>query len=454
MTSLSLRGRLTLGYSAVLMAALVFFGVDLYWVQGRVGVGRVDAELQDVMATLAGVLRTEFAEEHDLARAAAEAAQTVEALGGVVAILDAGGATVGAEWRGLPEAAVLSHLSTRAAWTLEANGRAWRLLASAAPVGGATVTLLVGAPLDGVRRQQDVVREALLVAVPIAVLVAGSFGWWLAALALRPISDMAASAARMSVSSVGAIGEAGRTDELGLLARTFNALVARLGSALETQRRFMADASHELRTPVSVIRATVDVALSQPHRSEPEYRDALASARSETERLGRLVDDMLVLARVDAGGYELRPAPVYLDEILADVCRAAAALGVDRGVSVELREASEMPATGDESLLRRLFENVVHNAVRHSPDRGVVEVTCTRRDGRVEVRVVDGGPGVPAADVDRIFDRFVQLDPARRTAGAGLGLPIARWVAEAHGGTLTLERRGPRGTTFLTTLPV
>jgi len=270
---------------------------------------------------------------------------------------------------------------------------------------------------------------------------------------LRPITLMARRASQIPLTGMDDLGETGRADELGQLARAFNGLVARLRQALRTQRQFMADASHELRTPVSVIRTASDVALSRSDRNEAEYREALNVIDSEARRLSRLVADMLVLARADAGGYPLRPVDLYLDELVDECRRASDVLATERGVTIRAAIPPEVPFKGDEALLRQLVLNVLQNAVQHTPAGGVVSIELTQSADGVSIRISDTGGGIPARDRDRIFDRFVQLDPARRGAGTGLGLPIARWIAEAHRGSLVLEDSGPDGSRFCVTLP-
>ena len=210
-------------------------------------------------------------------------------------------------------------------------------------------------------------QEAMLVGIPIVLLLAGAGGCgsrrWAAA-----DHDMARR--RRIPLTAWRISATDRTDELGQLP-AFNGLVARLRAALQTQRQFMADASHELRTPVSVVRAAADVTLSREHRDEAEYREALAIVGGQARRLGRLVDDMLVLARADAGGYPLRPVDLYLDEVVAECRRAVDVLAAERGVTIRAAGAAEIPFRGDEDLLRRLVLNVLQNAVQHTPPGGV-----------------------------------------------------------------------------------
>jgi signal transduction histidine kinase len=285
------------------------------------------------------------------------------------------------------------------------------------------------------------------------LLLASAGGLWLGTVGLRPIAAMAHRAAALAPVGTEDLGESDRPDELGQFALAFNGLVARLRQALQTQRQFMADASHELRTPVSVIQSTADVTLAYENRNENDYRDALAIVGAEARRLGRLVDDMLVLARADAGGYPLRREPLYLNDLVVGCQRSAEVLARDRGVTIRASAADDVPFCGDESLLRRMILNLLQNAVTYTRPGGAVAVELSPNGRHVCIRVKDEGEGIAEADRVRIFDRFVQLDAARRAAGAGLGLPIARWIAEVHGGSLELEESGSSGSIFRIVLP-
>jgi heavy metal sensor kinase len=455
MRMLSLRARLTLWYTIALLVVLSLFGADVLWQQGRLGLRRVDRELDALTTTLENVVRDELTETHDPTKAAEEARTTVTSPGRAVAIFDAHGHTLAARWNGLDLRDPLPRADAGplvATW--QGKSGAWRVHVRPQSFDATTMMLLVASPLSDVTREQREVREAMLVGIPIVLLLAGGGGLWLAAVGLRPITEMARRAAAIPLTGLDDLGETDRTDELGQLARAFNGLVARLRAALQTQRQFMADASHELRTPVSVVRTAAEVTLSRGHRDEDEYREALTIVGGEAQRLSRLVEDMLVLARADAGGHPLRPVDLYLDELVADCRRAVDVLATRRGVTIQSAGASEIPFRGDEDLLRQMVLNVLQNAVQHTPAGGAVAVDICHDPGAVTIRVRDGGPGIPPADQERIFDRFVQLDPARRVQGTGLGLPIARWIAEAHGGSLTLESSGPGGSTFSVSLPV
>jgi heavy metal sensor kinase len=455
MTMLSLRARLTLWYTLALLVVLCLFGADVLWQQRRIGIRRVDRELDALTATLGHVMQEELHEGDNVATAADESVATVTAPGRAVAIFDADGRPLGARWSGLLLRTPVPRGLETSVRTVGANGRAglWRIHTQARAFGSLTLTLFVASPMSDVLREQHEVLEAMEVGIPIVLLLAAAGGLWLAAIGLRPISDMARQAARIAPTGLEDLGQTNRTDELGQLASAFNGLVARLRAALQTQRQFMADASHELRTPVSVVRATADVMLSRDHRDEAEYREAMATVGGQSRRLGRLVEDMLVLARADAGGYTLRPVDLYLDEVVADCRRAVDVLATECGVTISSECPADIPYRGDEDLLRRLVLNVLQNAVQHTPSGGSVAIAIRQEAAEVQIRISDQGPGIPLDDRQRIFDRFVQLDAARRAQGTGLGLPIARWIAEAHRGTLVLERSGPGGTTFCVSLP-
>jgi signal transduction histidine kinase len=259
---------------------------------------------------------------------------------------------------------------------------------------------------------------------------------------------MAHQATRITAGGTETLGDGGRGDELRSFAAAFNDLLIRLRSALSTQRQFMADASHELRTPVSVVRTAADVALSRPAREEVEYRETLNIVGAQARRLSHLVDNMLVLARADAGGFPIHIVDLYLDEIVSECCRAVSMLCDERRVTIHGGPWPETPFRGDEDLLRQLVLNVLQNAVQYSACGGAVSVDLITDAKAVQITIRDSGPGIPPADRARIFERFVRLDAARTGKGSGLGLPIARWIAEAHGGSLVLADSGPEGSAF------
>jgi signal transduction histidine kinase len=274
---------------------------------------------------------------------------------------------------------------------------------------------------------------------------------------------MSATAARIGAANLHErLPVANERDELGGLAGVINALLARLDASFEQQRRFMADASHELRTPVAIMRSEAEVALSQEERSNQELRESLVIFKDETKRLTAIVEDLFMLARADAGQYKLTSKEFYLDELAGEVTRSVRTLVAERGLTLQLDALEEMPFRGDENLLRRLLLNLVYNAIKYTPKGGALTVSCKQDGKRYIITVSDTGPGIPAEAQPHIFERFYRADSARSraeddsarlTSGAGLGLSIARWIAEAHDGTLDLLHSSAAGSVFQLILP-
>jgi signal transduction histidine kinase len=237
-------------------------------------------------------------------------------------------------------------------------------------------------------------------------------------------------------------------DEVHRLAVTLNDMVDRLDSARRRQRAFVADAAHELRSPLARIRAELEV--DEAHPASADLGATHGSVLTETGRLQRLVDDLLLLARGDAGALDLTHAgPVDLDDVVEQQ------VGTRRGKAgprIDSRAVGPVQVRGDAGQLTRAVANLLDNAVRHA--RSVVTVALAEEDGRAVLTVADDGPGIPSADRDRVFERFTRLDDARSAdGGAGLGLAIARDIAERHGGGLALDSVAPTGARFVFTLP-
>jgi heavy metal sensor kinase len=309
------------------------------------------------------------------------------------------------------------------------------------------------------------VRTILLLALPLALLMSGLAGYLLARRSLAPLEAMTARTASISAATLDdRLPVVNPHDELGRLAQIINGLIGRVEAAFRTQRQFVADASHELRTPLAIIRGEADVTLRRSTRSEAEYREAMTVIQGESVRLTRIVEDLFLLARVDAAGPSLRRAPVPLPPVVRDVVHAIRSVAETRGVRVELRlGADDQPVVaGDESLLRRLLLNLVDNAIRHARAQGLVTITLSTHGEWARLVVQDDGPGVPSALRDRLFDRFVHGPrpvspsgtlPADGATGGGLGLAIAQAIADAHGGRIALLDSEP-GATFAVDLPL
>jgi heavy metal sensor kinase len=316
-------------------------------------------------------------------------------------------------------------------------------------------TILVSRSLTPLLGELAADRRILLIAVPLGALLAGAAGWFLARKSLAPVLAMSQQAHRIGVENIEErLHVANPRDELGRLAATFNELLSRLSGAFQIQRRFMADASHELRTPISVVRTTASVVLSKSHREEAEYRGTLTIVEAQARRLTRLVEDMLRLARADAGHVVLQERPFYLDEMLLESIQAAIVLANQKEIEISIAELPEGPFHGDEDLLRQMVMNLLDNAVKYTPPRGKIRVSLASQNGHYAIRVADTGRGIPADAQAHIFDRFYRVEEGRsEAAGAGLGLAIARWIAEIHHGSLELESSTPEGSVFCALLP-
>jgi two-component system, OmpR family, sensor kinase len=451
--SWSIRARLSLSYSALVLAVLATATAVIAGVASRGSLARLDAELQRLNLTVGAVMLNEFGEGLDLSGAALEASTEVVTPGRILLIADqdrsivrAWGGGVPASWR--PDAGSLDADAS----SVTLNGANYRMVGRRVVANGHAFVVLVLAAMAPLEADQRELFGTLSVGIAAALLVAIVGGLLIGKLALRPLSAMAGQAA--------ALGERNLTsrlvapnarDELGQLASAFNGLLGRLSSVLSSQRQFMADASHQLRTPVSVLRTTADVTLRRAHRPESEYREAITIVTEQAVRLTRLVDAMFVLSRAEAGGRTLRPEPVYLDEIVAECARGLSVIAGERGVRVETTGDTDVAFVGDDDCLRQLFMNLLDNAVAHTRAGGLVAAHAQVTEQQISVRIIDQGEGIAAADRERIFERFTRLD--RHRPGAGLGLPIARWMAEAHGGTLELDSSSSDGSVFVVTLP-
>jgi heavy metal sensor kinase len=302
------------------------------------------------------------------------------------------------------------------------------------------------------------IRRLFFVAIPLLVLAAATGGYLLAKRSLSPVSAMATRAAEISESNLQARLPIGGGAELMGLGRVFNDLLDRLERSFEQQRRFMADASHELRTPVTIVRTESDVTLSREHRDESEYRASTAIIQDASRRLTRIVDDLFLLARADSGHLVPKVEDVYLEEVVADAAQAVRPVAERRSVRVDVRSVVEAPFRGDADLLGRVLLNLLDNAIKHSRPGGVVEIGMTNRNQHYEISVIDAGEGIPPAIQERIFERFFRADIARAadenstTSGAGLGLAIARKIAELHGGRLEVAESRPGRTELRLTL--
>lgn len=325
---------------------------------------------------------------------------------------------------------------------------------------GQTYKLLVVHPLDDRKELLGRVRYAFLISVPLVLLAASFGGYFLAKKSLEPISAMGRTAEAITARNLhDRLPVVNERDELGSLATKFNELLSRLDASFEQQRRFMADASHELRTPVAIVRSEADVILGKESREESEYRDSFSIVQSEAERMTRIIEELFMLARVDAGQRPVGKEALYLDDVLTESVTAFRTIARERDLMLELDAPDEMRVSGDPLLLARLFANLIDNALKHACS--FVKISARVVNDRCEVEVRDDGHGIPKEAQPHIFERFYRADRSRSRngdvfvgAGAGLGLAISRWIAESHDGELSLlSTSDTDGTVFRFVLP-
>jgi two-component system OmpR family sensor kinase len=466
----SLRMRLTLWYSGALALVLLCFSAAIYLMVSHKLYNRFDAQMGQTLEEVANFLGHEKTEGEDAAEAIRSLIADFSFPKQTIALYDQAGRRLARK----PES---PHLDAPLDFKNAALGQVHLRTLSEQETGvedgvriasrsydweeGCPIVIVLAQPLTSISDELELLGGVLSIAIPLTLLLAGWGGWGLARKSLSPIKRMSEAARSISANNLNErLPISNPHDELGRLAESFNDLLVRLNASFDQQRQFMADASHELRTPLSVLRTTTEVTLEKPRREEREYRESLSLIDAQTKRLARIVEDMFTIARADAGHRPLQPTNFYLDELIAETVRVAQVLAERKGITVDQNAGFEAPYRGDEGLLRQMLLNLLDNAIKHTPAGGKIKVDLARRDSMFEIKVSDTGVGVPAELQSRIFERFFRVDKSRsRTGelnggGAGLGLSIARWIAESHHGKLELIHSAHTGSVFVAALPM
>ncbi|HZS87497.1 MAG TPA: heavy metal sensor histidine kinase [Chloroflexota bacterium] len=330
----------------------------------------------------------------------------------------------------------------------------YRIVSIPFNVQGSEVVGLISQPLDHIQAQVDALRYILIYASLAILLCSAAGGWLLAGRALKPIDDITQRAQHITAQDLSQRLNLDQDDELGRMAATFDDMIARLEEAFERHKRFTSDASHELRTPLTVMQADISLALARP-RSAEEYRQALVSLEEEVARLSTIVNDLLMLTRVDVDPAQLQYQPIALHELLGGLCRRVQAVAADRCITVDAERLQPATVLGDPTRLRQLFTNLLDNAVTYTPDGGRVTVTLERTRDGARIQVSDTGIGISPEHLPHIFERFFRTAEAREqnSHGTGLGLAISRSIVQAHHGEITVGSVPHEGTTFTVVLP-
>jgi two-component system, OmpR family, heavy metal sensor histidine kinase CusS len=316
--------------------------------------------------------------------------------------------------------------------------------------------LFLGLNLLQVQAELRRLRDRFLMGVPLALCLIGWGGWWVAGRALRPLRSIAQVAERVTARGLDQRIALSKDDpEIARLVRVLNGMMDRLEVSFRQATRFSADASHELKTPLAVMHGELEHALQSVPAGTPEQQ-LFANLLEETQRLKSITSSLLLLAQADAGRLPLSPARLDLRSALMELLEDVEVLAAEQQLRVDVDLQSGLWVDADWALLRQAVLNLLHNSLRHNESNGWIRVQLLGRHAFAELRVSNGGPPIPPAAQARLFDRFFRVDAARDRGirGAGLGLSLAREIARAHNGSLTLEESGAQRTTFLLSLPL
>ncbi|GAC1449922.1 MAG: ATP-binding protein [Ktedonobacterales bacterium] len=360
----------------------------------------------------------------------------------------------------LPPAASVTEALHGRAWrgTIGArNGQAVRLYSAPLSDNGRVYGVVqVGEPLAAVEETLRSAALGLLVLAPFMLLLGVLGSYWLARRAFRPVVRLTRTARAIEAEDLHRrVPVPPARDEVRDLALTLNDMIERLEHAFEQQRRFVADASHELRTPVAAILALADVALEEPGAGR-DVSQAMRDVQAMANRLGQLLNALLTLARADEGALPLQLDPVRLDLLAKDAAAVIDPLAVQRAIRLDVQTSTPVTVIGDEERLIQVLLNLLNNALQYTPAGGTVQLAVALHNGSARLTVRDTGSGIAAEHLPHLFERFYRADPARTRAlgGSGLGLSIVEWIVRAHDGTVAVESRVGQGTLFTITLPL
>ncbi|MFZ0952565.1 MAG: ATP-binding protein [Candidatus Sulfotelmatobacter sp.] len=462
MKKLSIGSRLTLWYLAIFTAAQLLFGVAM-WVALRQELYTVaDDALKAQIEDLTNFLKSQKKKNMNVPKLREEASEAydLEHSGDFLQICDEDG-----NWIFRASALVKNQfaLATPAAIKrpsfrdVELANQPFRFITQRIEVNGRFYTVQTGVPTAQTVATLSLFRRYLLMFAPLLLLAAASGGYWLSRKALSPVDTLTRTARGISGSNLGERLEKLTTgDELQRLSDTLNQMLARIEGAFLRVTQFTADASHELRTPISLIRTEAEIVLRKS-RGEAEYREALRHILLEAERTSSLVEELLSLARADSGRENLHLSSLDLRAAIVETAREWRQLVETGGLQFTEEFADcELPVLADRSAVQRLLAILLDNAVKYTPAPGTVELRLEAQTGNAVISVRDSGVGISVEDQGKIFERFYRVDKARsrELGGAGIGLAIADWIVQQHRGSLTVQSSIGIGSTFFVELPL
>jgi heavy metal sensor kinase len=457
MTSIPLRIRIMAWYFAVLVTGFSLFGVvAFYGMRGSI-LETVDENLQDQIQGVRELIERTASQGrvelgHELDRD-----EEIRAGSDLLQVSDPAG-----NW--IYRSKTMTHYGPAAPkeagtsiTTQQPNGVPLRVLTLPVRAGSETYLVQLAYPLDDYNEALDRFRRVLFLSSPLLVLLASAGGYWLSRRALAPVDQITREARSIGAQNLSRRLVAPHTrDELQRLSETLNGMLERLEQAFRRITQFTADASHELRTPVALMRTRAEVVLRRP-RSEEEYREALRQILEDLQRTSSLIENLMLLARADSGAEALQRTPINMVESVGEACLEGRTLAETKQITFrEELPASPVWIEGDSNSLRRLFLILLDNAVKFTAPKGRITVSLSSSDGYAVTEVRDTGIGIAAEDLPHIFERFFRADRARsrQTGGAGLGLSIGQWIAQAQGGTIRAFSQPGEGCMFQVQIPL
>jgi heavy metal sensor kinase len=458
MMTLPIRLRLTAWYFAILAVVLSAFGVSAYLEMRHSIHKTVDEELairaQGVRQLI--VRTVERGAEDDLQEGLREHTELRQG-GALLQVSDEQGnwlyrSPIMSDY-GIPRPAVV----TRRAIDFMGKDIPLRIWSERVSVGGQSYLIQSAFEMDDFYEALDHFALLLFISIPSLLLCAAAGGYWISTRALAPVDQITQTARTISAQNLSSRLIVPKTrDELQRLSETLNGMLERLEAAFKKITQFTADASHELRTPVAVMRTRAELSLRKA-RSADEYRDVIAEVLTELEKTSGLIEQLMFLARADSGAETLHFSATNVTEILREACHQGSALAEAKQIAFQEKISGDsLWIQGDASSLRRLFLILIDNAVKYTPANGQVEVSLQRSDGYAVAEVRDTGIGIAETDLPNVFERFYRADKARtrESGGVGLGLSIGRWITEVHTGTIEVHSSPGRGSIFQIRLPI
>jgi heavy metal sensor kinase len=313
----------------------------------------------------------------------------------------------------------------------------------------------VGTSLEDFDETMKKLLIIMIISIPTSISVTIICGYFLAKKALKPVDQIRKAAVKISSRNLDErIDVGGRKDELSRLAQTFNEMISRLKDSFQRINQFSIDVSHELKTPLTILKGETEVALRKDRDNE-NYKKILSSNLEEIDRMSKIIDDLLLLSKADLKEMKLNVEDVALRDLIADVCVDMKIFADNKGIGLDVKELEDVKLKGDELKLRRMLWNIVENGIKYTQKGGKIEIMSYISNGFICIDVKDNGIGIPENDIKYIFDRFYRGDKSRkRESGSGLGLSISKWIAEAHQGIIEVKSKTLEGSLFTIKLPV